>query len=82
MTDVNEHLFPASKHLIEVGAKLHELPCSCQMKGCMNLANHHVRYHKSGDIIKNGKSVVVDDGQVVYKSLCQHCYDLAVGKQR
>ena len=82
MSDVNEKLFPASKHLIEVGAKLHEIPCSCQMVGCKNLANHHLRYHKMGYVIKDGKSVVVDDGQVVYKSVCRRCYDQEMQKHR
>lgn len=82
LVDVNERLFPASKHLIEVGAKLHELPCSCQMTGCKNLANHHLRYHKSGYVIKDGKSVVVDDGSVIYKSVCRMCYDKELNKTR
>jgi len=82
MTDVNEHLFPASKHLLEVGAKLHELPCSCQMVGCKNLANHHLRYHPSGYLIKDGKSVVVDNGKVIYKSVCRMCYDREMHKSR
>lgn len=82
MSDVNEKLFPASKHLIEVGAKLHEIPCSCQMVGCKKLANHHLRYHPLGYIIKDGKSVEVDDGHVVYKSVCRQCYDREMQKSR
>lgn len=82
MVDVNEKLFPASKHLIEVGAKLHELRTTCQMVGCMNTANHHLRYHKSGYVIKDGNSVVVDNGQVVYKSVCRQCYDREMQKKR
>lgn len=82
MVDVNEKLFPASKRLIEVGAKLHELRTTCQMIGCMNTANHHLRYHKSGYVIKGGDSVVVDDGQVIYKSVCRQCYDKEMQKKR
>lgn len=82
MTDVNEKLFPASKHLVEVGAKLHELPCSCQMIGCRNLANHHLRYSPSGFLIRNGESVSVDDGGVIYKSVCRKCYDNEIRKHR
>lgn len=82
MVDVNEKLFPASKHLIEVGAKLHELRTTCQMIGCMNTANHHLRYHKSGYVIRGGDSVVVDDGQVIYKSVCRQCYDREMQKKR
>ncbi|MFQ6778408.1 MAG: hypothetical protein ACLRFI_03935, partial [Alphaproteobacteria bacterium] len=75
MTDVNEKLFPASKHLIEVGAKLHNIASSCQNIGCTNLATHHLRYRKDGMLIKNGSSVSIDDGkQIYYKSVCRKCY--------
>ena len=82
MVDVNEKLFPTSKHLIEIGAKLHELKTTCQSIGCINSANHHLRFDKNGNVIKNGKSVVVDDGQVIYKSVCRQCYDKILGKHR
>lgn len=82
LTDTNEKLFPASKHLIEVGAKLHELKTTCEMVGCMNSANHHLKYHPSGFIIHDKKSVDVDDGHVVYKSVCRQCYDREMEKKR
>lgn len=85
LVDVNENLFPTSKRLIEVGAKLHELKSSCQMEGCMNLANHHLRFRKSDNlVIRNGASVAVDDGQeIYYKSVCRQCYNkLVKDKQR
>lgn len=82
LTDVNERLFPASKHLIEVGAKLHELRTTCQMVGCMNSANHHLRYDPRGFVIRNGQSVEVDDGKVIYKSVCRQCYDKEMQKKR
>ncbi len=82
MVDVNEKLFPASKHLIEVGAKLHELPVSCQMPGCQNLANHHLRYDSNGTVIRNGDAICVDDGRVKYMSVCRTCYDKALGHHR
>ena len=44
MTDSNEHLFPASQRLIEVGAKLHLIEANCQIDGCMNLATHNARF--------------------------------------
>lgn len=82
LVDVNEKLFPASKKLIEVGAKLHELKTTCQMVGCMNSANHHLRYDPRGFVIKGGKSVDVDDGHVIYKSVCRQCYDREIQKKR
>lgn len=75
MVDVNEKLFPASKHLIEVGAQLHELKTSCQNGKCMNTADHHIRYDLSGHVILDGKSVDVDDGHIIYQSVCRQCYN-------
>lgn len=82
LVDINENLFPTSKRLIEVGAKLHELKTSCQMQGCMNLANHHVRFYKADNsIVKNGESVAVDDGkEIYYKSVCRQCYNKLMEK--
>lgn len=80
--DVNENLFPASAHLIAVGAKLHELTCSCQNPNCQRLATHHLRFNKDGKVIRNGESVVVDNGSVIYKSVCRQCYDRAMNKTR
>lgn len=82
MTDVREKLFPTSKHLVEVGAELYHLECPCQMIGCKNSATHHLRYDPRGFVIRDGKSVVVDDGQVVYKSVCRQCYDREMQKKR
>lgn len=82
LTDTNEKLFPASKHLIEVGAKLHELKTTCEMVGCMNSANHHLKYHPSGFIIHDKKSVDIDDGHIIYKSVCRQCYDKEMEKKR
>lgn len=82
LVDVNEKLFPATKHLIECGAKLHELKTTCQMVGCMNSANHHLRYDPRGFIIRDGKSIDVDDGHVFYKSVCRKCYNREMQKKR
>lgn len=82
LTDTKEKLFPSSKKLIESGCRIVYLDSPCQMVGCMNLATHHLRYDPRGFIIKDGKSVVVDDGQVVYKSVCRQCYDREMHKSR
>ena len=39
MVDSNEQIFPASRRLIEVGAKLHRMESMCQMPGCMHLSS-------------------------------------------
>lgn len=81
-TDVNEKLFPAAAQLIACGAKIHYMASSCEMIGCKNLANHHLRYDPRGFVIKNGKSVDVDDGHIIYKSVCRQCYDREMHKSR
>ena len=82
MTDSNERLFPASKRLIEVGAKINWMETPCQMIGCDNNATHHLKYHPMGYVLRDGKSVDVDDGHVVYKSVCRQCYDREMQKTR
>ena len=50
MVDSNENIFPASRRLIEVGAKLHRIESTCQIPGCMHLATHHLRYDANGNV--------------------------------
>jgi thymidine kinase len=69
MVDSNEQLFPASKRLIEVGAKLHRLESSCQIPGCMRLATHHLRFDASGRVIRAGEQFALGDSN--YKSVCR-----------
>ncbi len=69
MTDSNEHLFPASQRLIEVGAKLHLIEANCQIDGCMNLATHNARFDANGHIITNGPQIAV--GADRYRSVCR-----------
>ena len=69
MTDSNEHLFPASQRLVEVGAKLHLIESNCQIDGCMNLATHNARFDENGRIITDGPQIAVGADQ--YKSVCR-----------
>ena len=75
MTDSNEHLFPASQRLIEVGAELHLLHAVCQYDGCMKPATHNARFDKNGKLVINGPQVEVGDSQ--YKSLCWPHFNIA-----
>lgn len=73
MVDCNEQLFPASKRLVEVGAKLHQMETTCQINGCMHLATHHLHYDGAGNVIRAGESMTVGDSE--YKSVCRkHFY--------
>lgn len=73
MVDSNEQLFPASKRLIEVGAKLHRMESNCQMPGCMHLATHHLRFDASGKVIRAGDQFALGDSN--YKSVCRQHYN-------
>lgn len=73
MVDSNEELFPASKRLIEVGAKLHRLESSCQIPGCMRLATHHLRFDPNGRVIRAGEQFALGDSN--YKSVCRQHYN-------
>ena len=68
MADSNEHLFPASQRLIEVGAKLHLIESNCQIDGCMNLATHNARFDKNGRISTDGPQIEVRADK--YRSVC------------
>ena len=72
MVDSNEQMFPASKRLVEVGAKLHLMESNCQMNGCMKLATHHLRFDKDGKVVHAGEQFEL--GDVNYKSVCRHHY--------
>jgi len=69
LTDSNENMFPASKRLIEVGAKLHHMESNCQIDGCMRLATHNARFDENGKLITNGPPIAV--GADEYRSVCR-----------
>ncbi len=73
MVDSNGELFPASKRLVEVGAKLNQLESNCQIKGCMRKASHHLRFDKDGNIIRKGDQFAVGDTN--YKSVCRQHFN-------
>lgn len=81
MTDSNENIFPASRRLIEVGAKLHRMESNCQITGCMKMATHHLRFAQDGTVIHAGDQFALGDSN--YKSVCrQHYNELYHGTQK
>lgn len=80
MTDSNEQIFPASRRLIEVGAKLHILQSNCQINGCLISSTHHLRFDKNGKVITSGAQMEL--GNTSYKSVCRkHFNELYHGKK-
>ena len=73
MVDSNEQMFPASKRLVEVGAKLHLLKSNCQIPGCLHLATHHLRFDTQGHVIRAGEQFVLGDSN--YKSVCREHFN-------
>lgn len=73
MVDSNEQIFPASRRLIEVGAKLHRMDSPCQIDGCMKLATHHLRFDTNGNVIRAGDQFALGDSN--YKSVCRQHYN-------
>lgn len=83
MVDSNECIFPASRRLIEVGAKLHRMESTCQISGCMRLATHHLRYDTNGNVVRAGTQISVGDSN--YKSVCRQHFNMFyrnAGKER
>ncbi len=73
MVDSNEQIFPASKRLIEVGAKLHQMSSNCQIQGCMKMATHHLRFDANGRVIRAGEQFALGDSN--YKSVCRQHFN-------
>ncbi|MDE6250802.1 MAG: hypothetical protein K2M34_04185 [Alphaproteobacteria bacterium] len=69
LVDSNEQIFPASRRLIEVGAKLHYNESNCQINGCVNKATHHLRFDANGNVIRAGEQIALGDSN--YKSVCR-----------
>ncbi len=80
MVDSNQELFPASKRLIEVGAKLHHMESSCQISGCTKLATHHLRFDSAGNVIHAGEQFALGDDN--YKSVCRKHFNEYYNKTR
>lgn len=72
LVDYNENMFPTSKRLIEVGAKLHQLKSNCQMEGCMNLSSHHLLFN-DGKVVRGGNGIHL--GDTIYKSVCRYHFN-------
>lgn len=81
MVDSNECIFPASRRLVEVGAKLHRLESSCEIRDCMCLATHHLRFDSNGRVIRAGEQFALGDSN--YKSVCRrHFNQMYYGRGR
>ena len=79
MVDSNESIFPSSRRLIEVGAKLHRMDSNCQIQGCMKLATHHLRFDSNGRVIRYGDQFALGDSN--YKSVCRIHYNELCNKK-
>ena len=80
LVDYNEQMFPTSKRLIEVGAKLHQLKSNCQIEGCMNLSDHHLLFDSKGNVVKGGTGIQL--GDTIYKSVCRKHFNEFYYKKR
>lgn len=76
--DSNEHMFPASQRLFEVGAKVHYMESTCQIPGCTHLASHHIRFDQKGHVIKEGAQISVGSDQ--YLSTCRKHFNMIYHK--
>ena len=76
-TDYKAELFPGSKRLLALADELEEIKTICT---CGKAARFNARYNlKTGDYIKDGEQVQIDDGTVGYKPMCGKCYIENVG---
>lgn len=73
MSDFQANLFPGSKRMIELGAKLTEIKTVCWY--CDAKAVHNMRFYK-GKPIFEGEQVMVG-GNESYKPVCRACFNKA-----
>ncbi|MDL2295633.1 hypothetical protein LJC18_02365 [Lachnospiraceae bacterium OttesenSCG-928-E19] len=79
LIDSNEQMFETSKRLIEVGAKLHQLECSCEIGDCLNKASHNLRFDGNNNVIQNGQQFCL--GSDNFKGVCRdHYYKMYYGR--
>ena len=77
--DSNGDLFPASAKLFAEADELHQMETVCEIPGCTEMASHHIRFDKTGNVIRGGNQVEVGASQ--YISVCRKdFYNLYGGK--
>lgn len=74
-TDFQTRAFSGSLRLLEIAHSLDEMKtiCYCGKKALFNARK------VNGEFLKNGPQVAIDDGSVIYESLCGECYERHVG---
>lgn len=68
-TDVNGNLFEGSATWLAMADEIKEIENICEISGCNCKANYHNRYI-NGELDTNKDIVVIDKGNVTYKSVC------------
>lgn len=80
-TDSNGHLFDGAAELLVKADVIQELPTFCDIPNCEHKATMHLRYIDN-KLDLNTKSVVIETGNVTYKSVCRkHWYSIISNKQ-
>lgn len=77
-TDVNGDLFKGAGTLMALADDTKELENLCQMDGCSNKAQMHLRFVK-GEPDTTDTSVVIESDDVTYKSVCRKCWQECKG---
>lgn len=74
-SDFQGNAFPGSMRLLELAHSLEEMKtiCRCGQKALFNGRKI------SGEYVRSGGQVAIDDGSVEYESLCGQCYITNVG---
>lgn len=74
--DVNGHLFPGTKALLELADDIKEIDKVCDEPYCLNKATHHLRYI-NGILDNSSESVAIEKGNITYTSVCRKHWMLA-----
>ena len=70
LTDFSTHLFEGSKRLVETAESMQEVKTIC---ACGRKATCNARF-VGGEIVTEGDSVAIENGNVTYEAMCYRCY--------
>jgi thymidine kinase len=71
--DSDGQLWPAAAKLFVEANELEHKETVCQMPKCKEMASHHIKFDKDGNIIRRGPQVELG-GDGKYKSVCRACF--------
>ena len=71
--DSDGQMFPVAAKLFVEANEIERKETVCQIPGCTEMASHHIKYDKNGNILRGGPQIDVG-GDEKYISVCRCCF--------